>query len=91
MAIAEGLDGRNALNPVGPRNPRVGVDVELYQLQLARALGGLALQHRSQLAAGSTPVGPEVDHHRKKMRAIQDNLLEVALGNFHEVRLANKR
>ena len=63
--LVKGFDGGYALNPVEPRKSLVGIDVELYELQLAGALGSLALEDRTELQAGRAPGGPEVDHHRQ--------------------------
>ena len=65
LAVAERLHRRDALDPERARDRGVGVDVELDQLDLARAGLGGALEHRSELAAWAAPLGPEVDHDRQ--------------------------
>ena len=50
LAVAERLDGRDALDPEGLGQRRVGVGVELGQDDLALALGRLALEHRARAA-----------------------------------------
>ena len=47
--------------PKALRHARVGVDVDLGQLDLALARGDGALDHRPELAARAAPLGPEVD------------------------------
>ena len=71
-AVPERLHRRDALHPVARRESRVGVDVHLDQLDLAAERVDRRLQHRRQLAAGAAPVGPEVDHHRQLLRAVDD-------------------
>ena len=64
--VAERLDGGDALNPERSRQPWVGVDVDLGQLDLAGAGIDGALDHRPELPAGSAPFRPEVDDHRAR-------------------------
>ena len=64
-AVAERLDGRDALDAEGGLEPRVRVDVDLRELDPARPLGHGALEHRGELPARAAPLGPEVDHHRQ--------------------------
>jgi hypothetical protein len=67
------------LDAEGGGEPRVGVGVELGQLDPAVALGDRALEHRPELAAGPTPLGPEVHDHRHLAGALDDVLLEGGL------------
>src|SRR5205807_2686242 len=45
--------------------------------------GDRALQDGCELAAGTAPVGPEVDHHRNGLRTVQDRSLEGGLRDVH--------
>lgn len=80
IAIAERLDGRDALNPVATGEILVGVDIDLGELDLTRTGRDGLLKSRSELPAGSAPLGPEVDHHRDDGRAVKDRDLEVRFG-----------
>ena len=42
-----------------------------------------ALEHRPQLPAGLAPLGPEVDHHRHCVRALDHGCREACLGHVH--------
>ena len=48
----------------------------------ARCCDGL-LEHRSELAAGGAPLGPEVDDHRHLLGALDDGGCECLLGDVH--------
>ena len=67
--VPERLDRRDALDAEERLELRVAVDVDLGQLDLARARGHRALQHRRELLAGAAPLGPEVDDDRQLRRA----------------------
>src|SRR5258708_17481174 len=90
-AFLKGLDRGNALNPIGPRNGRVGIDIDLYELQPSRALRSLALQDGAQLPAGRAPVSPEVDHHGERVGAVENRRIEVALGDIHRKEVTENR
>ena len=60
---------------------RVLVDVQLRDLQLARALAGERLEHRRDGAARPAPGRPEVDQHRD--RRVLDLLLPARVGDRH--------
>ena len=62
---------------------RVGVDVDLGELDLAAARGDGLLEHRPELAARAAPLGPEVDDDRHRVRALDYGGLEGALGDVH--------
>ena len=62
LAVAEGLDRRDALDAEGVGDLLVGVGVELGEVEVRLALADLVLEHRRELAAGPAPGGPEVDH-----------------------------
>ena len=83
-SVAERLDGRDALDPEGLADARVGVGVELREHDLALALVGRLLERRCQHAAGAAPFGPEVHDHGKLARALDDLLLEVLLGDVDD-------
>src|SRR5260370_26155860 len=87
----KGLDRGNALNPVGPRNGLVGIDIDLYKLQPSGSLRSLALQDGAQLPAGRAPVSPEVDHHGQGVRAVENRRIEVALGDIHRKEVTENR
>ena len=65
VAVLEGFDRRYGGNAVVLRQSRVLVDVHLGEHDLARARRNRLLNQRSQLAAGSAPLRPEVDNHRR--------------------------
>ena len=71
-AVAERLDGGDALDGEGARHLWVGVHVDLGQLDLALAGGDGALEHRPELPAGAAPFGPEVDDDGNRARALDD-------------------
>ena len=63
LAVAEQGDGGDALDAVAAGDVRVGVDVDLDDLQVG-AVGGERLEFRGDEAAGTAPGGPEVDNDR---------------------------
>ena len=71
-SVSERLHGRDPLDLEGPGEPWVGVDVDLHQLELAGACRGRSLEHGPKLPARATPLGPEVDDHGERLRAIDD-------------------
>src|SRR5581483_4514164 len=86
-AVAEGLDRRDALDPVRLGEPGVGIDVELRELDRAVAAFDLALEHRSEDATRSAPRGPEVDHDRDLAGPLDDRRLESRLAYVHGIEL----
>ena len=56
------------------------VDVELDDLDLAVELAGDLLKRRRDHAAGSAPLGPEIDHHG--LRRLEHLRLEIGIGNL---------
>ena len=89
--FVESLDRGNALNPVRPRNRRVGVDIELHEVQSVFTLRSLALQDGAELTARAAPFGPEVDDNRDSVRALENRRIEIALSYVHETRLPSAR
>ena len=79
LAVAEGLDVRDALDAVAARDARIRVDVDLDQLDGAVGGGHGALDHGREHVARAAPLGPEVDQHRHAARALDDRLLEPCL------------
>ena len=76
LAVLEGNDGGNRLDPQLPRNLRVLINVHLDQLHLAASgLYGL-LQHGRELLARPAPGRPEIDEHRLRHRFRHDVLPE---------------
>ena len=80
-AVLEGLDGRDRLDLELPRDPLVGVGVDLGEDDLALALGGGLLEDRAQRAARAAPLRPEVDDDGDRLGLLDDLLLEVLLGD----------
>jgi len=64
------------LDLVAERQLGVGVDIDLDQVKLAFAFLGLPFERRAERPAGAAPGGPEVDHHRQLMRALEHVALE---------------
>src|SRR4051812_34390067 len=71
LAVSEDLHGWDSLYPVERRQPLVGVDVHLDQLDLSLSRSGRCLQRRAQRLAGAAPVGPEIDHYRQLVRTLE--------------------
>jgi hypothetical protein len=80
-AVLERLDGGNALDPELGGEGLVGVDVDLGEIDVARPLGRLGLERGTELAAGTAPLGPEVDDDRHLAGAVEHVLLEGVLGD----------
>ena len=83
LPVAERLDRRDPLDPERSGQALIGVDVDLDQLALAGARGSRALEHRTQLAAGTAPFGPEIDHDRQRVRAVDNRSLKIRFGHVH--------
>lgn len=81
--VSERLDRWDPLDSVRPGEARIGVGVDLRQLELAGSRGDRPLEHRSELAAGSTPLGPEVDHDRQRPGALDHVGLKACLVYVH--------
>src|SRR5690606_29700654 len=75
---------RDALHPEHLGQPRVAVDVHLGQYPGAAAFDRELLQHRRELLAGAAPLRPEVDHHRRRERALEHLGLEGGLGDVDD-------
>ena len=82
VAVLEQEDAGEAAHAELGGQSRVGVGVDLGQLEAAVHLAGQPLEHRPEHATGSAPVGPEVDQHRNLARRVDDLLLEVLLGDI---------
>ena len=76
LAVLERLHGRDRLDPERLREPRVGVGVDLDELDLAVALLDGLLDHGPERAARTAPFGPEVDDHGLLEGALDDVALE---------------
>src|SRR5215211_7796921 len=83
-SVLERLDGRDSLNAEGGGEARVGVGVELGQDDLAVAGVHAALEQRCELAAGSAPLGPEVDDDGDVLGPLDDLRLEALLGDVDD-------
>ena len=81
LAVLERLDGGDAADVEARGDRRVGVDVELGELDLAVALLDLGLERRAELATGAAPLGPEVDDDGQLARALDDVVHEGRFGN----------
>ena len=76
LAVLERLDGRDRLDPEGLGQARVGVGVDLDEIDLAGALVDGLLDHGPERAARAAPLGPEVDDHGLLEGALDDVALE---------------
>src|SRR5262245_35886233 len=83
LAVPEDDDRGEALDAVLGGERLLGVDVDLGELDLAFALGGLGLDRGAEHAAGPAPGGPEVDHDRQLVRAFDHVVLEGLGGDVH--------
>jgi len=83
-AVAERLDGGNALDAKGLREPLVGVGVDLRQHDRAFARPGGLLEQRRQGATRTAPRGPEVDDDRRRAGALDDLGVELGLADIHD-------
>jgi pimeloyl-ACP methyl ester carboxylesterase len=81
--VAKCLDRRDALNSERPSQTRVGVDVDLRELELSRPRGRAAFENWAELTAGTAPFGPEVDDDGERVRAVQNLGLKGSLGDVH--------
>ena len=82
LAVLERLHGRDRLDAEGLREARVGVGVDLDERDLAVALVDGLLDHGPERAAGTAPLGPEVDDHGVLVGALDDVALEGLFGGF---------
>ena len=80
LAVLERLHGRDRLDAEGLREPRVGVGVDLHELDLPVALVDGLLDHGPERAARTAPLGPEVDDHGLLVGALDDVALEGRFG-----------
>jgi hypothetical protein len=84
LAVAERLHGRDALDRVAERQLLVCVDVDLDERELAGSGLSLALEHGTEHAAGAAPGGPEVDHDRQLVGALEHVALEAFGCHVHQ-------
>src|SRR5690606_300301 len=64
LPVAVEDHGRDAPDAVFGGGGRVGVDVELRDLELALVLARDVVEHRREHLAWAAPFGPEIDEHR---------------------------
>ena len=83
LAGCEHGDGRDAHDAVVHGGVRIGIDVELTDLDDARVLGGQLLDLGRDHAARTAPLGPEVHDHR--LVALEHIGLERGVGDFGDV------
>ena len=83
LAVREDGDGRDALDAVAGGDLLLGVDVDLRELDLLRALRDLGLDRRAEGAARPAPGGPEVDDDGMLLGALDHVLLEGGGGDVH--------
>ena len=72
LSLIEGEDRRDALNFESTGNRRILVDVDLDENNLTGGLVDHRLENRSQRCARTAPRRPEVDHHRRRHRPLED-------------------
>src|SRR5262245_5755586 len=82
-AVTEYRDGRDALDAVLSREHLLGVDVDLGELDLVRALGDLGFDRGAEHATGATPCRPEVDDDGQLVRALDHVVLKGLGGHVH--------
>jgi len=78
------------LDPICAGESRVGIDVELGLLDASTTRCDGALDQRSELPAGTAPLGPEVHDDREAVGAIDDRGLKGALGDVHVSMVARR-
>jgi len=83
VAVAEGLDRRDAPDAVLGGEPLVRVDVDLDELDRAARRLHRLLEQRPERATGAAPLGPEVDEHGHLAGALDHVLLERLVGRLH--------
>lgn len=76
LTVDHGVHGRNRLDPEGLRDRRVGVDVDLGQLNATVGLADHLVEDRTERLARPTPLSPEVDDHRDLVGPLDDIGLE---------------
>jgi len=89
--VLERLHGGDALDLERAGDVLVRVRVELGEDDVALAGGGRLLQRRPEHAARSAPLGPEVDDDGDGLRALEDLLLEVLLGDIDDGHASDDR
>jgi len=83
-AVAEALHRGDALDAERLRHGGRLVDVHPGKHEGAGVLVREAFEHRPERAAGSAPRRPEVDHHRHRLRALEDLALEVVVADVED-------
>ena len=79
LTVDHGVHGRNRLDPEGLRDRRVGVDVDLGQLNTTVGLADHLVEDRTERLARPTPLSPEVDDHRDLVGPLDDIGLECCI------------
>src|SRR3546814_40376 len=79
LALEEGIDRGNRLDPELPGELLVLVDIDLHHADGAGGGRHGAFQQGAELLAGPAPGRPEVDHHRHRHRGFDDVLHEGLL------------
>jgi hypothetical protein len=82
-AVPERFHRGDALDLVRLGQPWVGVDIDLDQVELARASCRRSLEDRAQLTAGTAPFSPEIDYDRNLVAAVENRGLEGGLRDVH--------
>jgi hypothetical protein len=85
LPAGDGHHHGDRLHPEKLGDARVRVDVDLREHPGPAGRLGQPLQHRGQLLARATPLGPEVDHHRDLHRALDHLGLKGGLGDIDDV------
>src|SRR5439155_13414705 len=81
LSVAQGVDRRDRLHLERGRHARVLVDVHVHQLDAALRGVDHALDGRPERAARAAPRGPQVDHDRHLLRALEDVAFEGLVGD----------
>ena len=80
LAADEGVHRGDRLGAEGVRDLRVGVDVDLHELDLALGLGDDALEDRAERLARPAPLRPQVDDDRHGLGPLDRDLGERGVG-----------
>ena len=78
LAAMDRIHCRDRLNAELGGDQLVVVDIDLGQLDaFVGVISGDFLEHRSELLARLAPLGPEVEHHQRRHRRLDDVLFEA--------------
>lgn len=80
LGVDHGIDGRNRLHLERGRHRRVGIDIDLGQLNRAVGLSYDPFDDRPQLFARTAPRCPQVNDHGDGSRALHDVGFECRIG-----------